>query len=623
VRIVLWLLIAQCALGAFDSLWHHELTERLPSRRSARRELLLHSMREFLYGVIFLGLAWREWRGAWAAVLAALLLIEILLTLADFLEEDRTRALPGLERVLHTVLAINYGAWLGVFAPLWLSWLRLPSALAPVSYGMLSTLLTLFAAGVTVLAVRNLAAALNHLRPPHWVREPIFVGQRSAPRTYLVTGATGFIGAALVRTLLARGDAVTVLSRSREKALDRFGPHVRCVESLDELEAATRIDGLVNLAGAGLMTLPWVGARRRVLRSSRGDTTRAVVGLLRRLETPPAVLVSGSAIGYYGARGDEVCDEDAAPQREFQSELCREWEAEAARAQPLGVRVVLLRTGLVLGARGGALPLMALPVRLGAGATLGGGAQWMSWIHLGDMVRLIVFALDTCGVSGALNATAPEPVRHREFQRTLAARLGRPLGLRLPARVPRAVLGEMSQIFTHGQRVVPRKALAHGFLFRYATLDAALAALYPAQRLRVAGSTSQVYFNGDCSVCNAEMTHYAGIARSQALPIRFIDSTHEPQAFMRYGLRAEHLEGRLYHRDPKGRLTSGLDALMEVWTELPRYRWVARTLALPVLHGAASAAYDLAVAPTLAWNARRRRALGRTNKKSPASPPGC
>jgi uncharacterized protein len=622
MKIVLWLLIAQCLLGAFDSLWHHEIIERLPSRRSARWELLLHSIREFLYGIVFLGLAWREWHGAWAVALAALLCAEILITLADFVEEDRTRLLPGLERVLHTVMAINYGVWLGVFAPLWTAWLRQPGALVPTSYGLLSTLLTLFAAGVTVLSIRNLSAALGHYRPPHWVREPVFVGRRAVPRTYLVTGATGFIGDALVRTLLARGDAVIALTRRREKALDRFGPHVRCVESLDELEAATRVDGIVNLAGGGIMALPWVGARRRALVASRRDVTRAVVALARRLESPPAVLVSASAVGYYGARVDEVCDEQAASGAEFQSELCRSWEGEALRAQPLGVRVVLLRTGLVLGAHGGALPLMSLPVRLGAGAVIGAGTQWMSWIHLADLVRLAVFALDHPNVSGPLNATAPEPARQREFQHLLAVRLGRPLWVRLPASLLRLMLGEMSRIFTHGQRVVPRKASERGFLFRYATLDAALAALYPSGRLQVAGSTSRVYYNGDCSVCNAEMTHYAGIASAQSLPIRFIDSTGEPEAFSRYGLRAEHLDGRLYHRDPRGHLTSGLDALLEVWTELPRYRWLGRTLSLPLLRGAASVSYDLLIAPSLAWNARRRRALGLTSKKGPALAPG-
>ena len=608
MKIVLWLLLAQCALGAYDSIWHHELTERLPARRSARREVLLHALRELLYAVIFIGLAWREFRGYWAAVLAALLLAEIIITLADFLEEDRTRRLPRLERVLHTVMAVNYGAWLAVFCPLLYGWWRQPGALAPVSYGLPSMALTFAAVGVLALGLRNLIAALNHLRPPRWVRAPLFIGRRDTPRTFLVTGATGFIGATLVRKLLARGDAVIVLSRYREKALDRFGPHVHIVEQLSEIAATTRIHGIINLAGAAILALPWVAARRRLLLSSRTRTTRAVVELCRRLEVPPAVLVSGSAIGFYGARADECCDESTAPQAQFQSELCQQWEAAPASTQSLGVRVVWLRTGVVLG-HGGALPMMALPLRLYCGGTIGKGEQWMSWVHLEDVVRLIVFALDHPHLTGALNATAPEPVRHAEFQRALAARLHRPLWAPLPAALLRTLLGEMAELLTRGQRVLPRKALDHGFLFRYPNLGAALAALYPAHRLRLAGSADQVYFNGQCAVCNAEMSHYAGIARKQELSLQFVDSTRAPEAFSRYGLRAEHLEGRLYHRDAHGHISSGLDALLEVWRQLPRYRWLARLLALPVLHGCGSALYDLVVAPTLAWNARRRRRL--------------
>jgi uncharacterized protein len=608
MRIVLWLLLAQCALGAYDSLWHHEITERLPYKRSARRELLLHAARESLYAVIFLGLASREWRGAWAWLLAAVLFAEVLLTLADFLEEDRTRRLPGMERVLHTVMAVNYGVWLAVFAPQLYAWSKSASALAPVDYGALSSALTLAAAGVFLLSLRNLYAALSHLRPPYWVRQPLYVGRREVPRTYLISGATGFIGTALTRKLLARGDAVIVLSRSRDKALDRFGPHVRIVQSLDEIDAETRFEGIINLAGAPILALPWVAARRRVLRQSRLQTTTALVELCRRLRHSPKVLVSGSAIGFYGTHADEACDETTPPQRQFQSELCQEWETAAARAQPLGVRVVLLRTGVVLGVSGGALPMMARPLRLFAGATLGDGRQWMSWIHLEDMVRLSIFVLDHPQLSGALNATAPEPVRHAEFQGGLAARLHRPLWARVPAWLMKAALGEMAELLTAGQRVLPRKATAHGFLFRYPNLPAALATLFPAHELRVAGRSSEVYFNGECSICNAEMTHYAGIARAEALPISFVDSTREPEAFIHYGLRIEHLEGRLYHRDAHGRLTSGLDALLEVWARMPRYRPVAWLLALPVVHQCGTAVYDLIVAPALAWNARRRRA---------------
>jgi uncharacterized protein (TIGR01777 family) len=608
MRIALWLLLTQCALGAYDELWHHELCARLPQRRAARRETFLHAARELLYAALFIGLAWREFRGAWAWLLAVVLLLEVLLTLADFLEEDRTRRLPPAERVLHTVLALNYGVWLAVFAPTLYAWSQRPGALVPVTYGPLSLLLTLAGAGVLTLALRNLAAGVGHLRPPLWVREPLYVGERQGPRTFLVTGATGFIGTALVRRLLARGESVVVLTRDAGKALEHFGPHVRSVQDLAAIGAGERIDGIINLAGAPILGLPWFAARRHVLLRSRLQVTEALVGLCRRLQRPPAVLVSGSAVGFYGVVAEGECDEDSAPQARFQSELCQDWEAAAAPAQGLGVRVVWLRTGLVLGARGGALPLMARPLRMFAGAVLGTGRQWLSWIHLDDLVRLIMFAVDHPGVSGALNGTAPTPVRHGEFQQALAARLRRPLWARVPARLAQLLAGEMAELLTHGQRVLPRKALARGFLFRHPNLSGALAALYPEHRLRVAGSVSEVYFNGGCSVCNASMSHYAGIARDAALPLRFVDATHAAGDFTAYGLRPEHLERRLYHRDAQGGVTSGLDALLKVWDTLPGHRRRARTLALPLVHGCASALYDLIVAPGLASNARRAAA---------------
>lgn len=481
MKIVLALLLVQGMLGAYDSLWHHEITARLPQRRSARRELLRYSARAFLYALIVLGLAWREWRGAWVWLLAGLLVSMALLTFADWLAPVRTRALPAAERRLHAVLAVNCALWLGLCVSHGVAWSLQPTALAPVAYGGMSIALTLAAAAALAWALRTLSAGLRQLRAPAWVRQPLTVGAREVPRTYLVTGATGFIGSALVRELLARGDAVIVLTRSPDTALELFGPHVRIVGSLEAIEAEARIEGIVNLAGAPILALPWVSARRRVLLGSRLRTTQAVLALCRRLQTPPQVLVSGSAIGYYGTRGDEECDETALPQAQFQSELCRQWEAQAAQAQPLGVRVVLLRTGLVLGRRGGALPLMARPVRLWAGGILGSGRQWVSWIHLADMIRIIVFALDHPAVHGALNATAPAPVRHRQFQHSLAQQLHRPLWTRMPAGLLRLMLGEMAELLTAGQRVLPRGLEAHGFQFRYPDLPGALAALFPVQ----------------------------------------------------------------------------------------------------------------------------------------------
>lgn len=603
---VLSLLLVQCFFGACDTLWHHEITEQLPRKRAARRELRLHATREFIYGLVFFGLAWREWRGWWAWALAAVLLIEILLTLADFLEEDRTRRLPATERVLHTVLAVNYGIWLGVFLPRLGEWSSEATSLPRADYGWLSLLLTVAAGGVMLSALRNLYASLQHSRPPFWLRHPFYLGYDRNPRTFLVTGATGFIGSAVVRKLLARGDSVIVLTRSADRALERFGPHARIIESLGQIEDATRIDGIVNLAGAPILALPWTRGRRAVLLQSRLWITHGLVRLCSRLRRPPTVLVSGSAIGFYGALADEECDEGTPAGPKFQSELCREWEQAALQAESSGVRVVLMRTGFVLGSGGGALPRLSLPMRLFAGATLSSGRQWVSWIHLDDLVRLIELALDRVTVRGALNATAPHPVRHAQFQRHLATQLRRPLWARVPGRMLRVGLGEMAELLIGGQCVLPRRSLALGFQFRYPKIEGALAALFPRDARLRSGRPAQVYFNGRCRVCNAEMSHYAGIAKSESLPICFIDSTRDPESFARYGLRGDHLERRVYLRDGRGHISSGLDALLELWRELPRYRWLARVLSAPGLRQIATVFYDLMLAPSLAWSARRR-----------------
>jgi uncharacterized protein (TIGR01777 family) len=592
-------------------LWHHEITENLPAKRSARYELALHAAREFLYAVIFLGLAWREWHGAWAWVLCGLLLLEVVITLADFIEEDRTRILPRMERVLHTVLAVNLGVWFGAFFPHIHRWSMHESALVAVDYGLFSMAFTVAAVGVCGWALRNLYVVLKHARPPEWVRKPLYVGYNSAARVFLVTGATGFIGTATVRKLLARGDSVVVLSRDADKALDKFGPHVRVVTSLDAIDDNTRIDGIINLAGAPILAMPWFAARRRELLASRLRTTNAVVRLSERLQRPPRVLVSSSAVGFYGARGgaiaDDKCDESATPQAEFQSELCQKWEAAALAAQSIGVRTVLLRTGLVLGTAGGALPMMALPIVLFFGSRMGDGRQWMSWIHVDDAVGLIELALDRPALAGPMNATAPKPVRHTEFQRLLAKQLRRPVWLRGPAWLVHALLGEMSQLLIAGQRVVPHIAGVHGFRFKYPTLPLALAALFPTRILRVTSDVTEVYFNGQCPLCKTEMAHYAAIAQQAALPLRFIDSTEKPHALACYGLRADHLQSRLYVRDARGRVASGFAAILHVWQQLPCYRWLARIVVLPGVWHVTVAAYDLAIAPTLAWWARERQ----------------
>jgi uncharacterized protein len=265
MNLVLPLLAIQIALGGFDNLWHHELCERLPAKRSARAELAMHALRELSYGVLFGAVAWWAWHGAWTVAIAALLFVEVAATLADFVIEDATRRLLRFERVLHTVLAINFGALLVAFAPTLLAWARLPTAIEPCSLGAWSWLLTLCGAGVLAWSARNAIAAVRHFRAPKW--ESRLAGRVAKPgaRRVLISGATGFIGRNLAYRLLERGEDVIALTRDREKALGLFGAHAQIVTDLATLDSSARIDAIVNLAGAPLAAFWWTEHRKRTL----------------------------------------------------------------------------------------------------------------------------------------------------------------------------------------------------------------------------------------------------------------------------------------------------------------------------------------------------------------------
>lgn len=297
--------------------------------------------------------------------------------------------------------------------------------------------------------------------------------QPNPSRTVLVTGATGFIGSALVAQLLARGDSVVALSRNATKARRKLGARVQIVESLAQIAPSAVIDAVVNLAGEPLAGGPWSAARKQRFVDSRVQTTAQLIDLFERLASPPAVLVNGSAVGYYGERGDDTLDERDRPRDEFLSTLCQHWEAEARRADMLGVRVCLLRTGLVLGAGGGLLAPLLLSSRLGLGAVFADGRQWQPWIHIDDEIGLILHLIDHPTLSGPFNATSPEPVTQRELMDILATVLKRPRWLRVPASLLK-LSGEMSVLFMVSQRVLPTFALESGYVFRYPTLAAAL-----------------------------------------------------------------------------------------------------------------------------------------------------
>jgi uncharacterized protein (TIGR01777 family) len=474
MNLVFAILLLQILMGALDNFWHHELAARLPQRVSARRELRLHAAREGIYGLLLLAFAWLRFAGAWVLLPALLMLAEVAITCADFVEEDRTRRLPPFEAVLHTLLAVNYGVLLGVlglhFAHAWAA----PAALAFVHHGLPSWFFTAAGLGVLGWAVRNAMAVRNLGREP----EPLLPAVPPSGAAILVTGATGFIGSALVQRWIAEGRRVIVHSRDVLQARCAY-PAAWVVDRLDDVPAETRIEAVVHLAGAPVLGAPWTRARRALLIESRTAVLHELLALMCRLHERPRVLVSASAVGYYGVPdGAGAVDERAGPQPgRFQSDLCAAIEHEAGRAEALGVRVVRLRFGLVLGRQGGAYPMQAAVARWGLGAILGSGRQPLPWIHLEDAVGLVRFALANPQVRGAVNAVAPESASQEQFAQGLAASFGRRAFLAVPDWLLRLGLGEMSELLRLGQRAVPAVALAAGYRFREPSLAGALRGL--------------------------------------------------------------------------------------------------------------------------------------------------
>jgi uncharacterized protein len=473
---LLWTLIAiQIAMAAFDTIYHHELTERLAWRPSQRHELMLHAARSLLYVALFLVLGFLEPHGLFAILVMVVLVVEVFITLADFIEEDMSRKLPASERVNHTLLAINYGAILVLAVPVLIGWATERTAVKFATHGYWSVLMAFAAFGAVIFGLRDLAAAWR--KDPPVVPPEDLVTALTSRQTVLITGATGFIGRRLAQALTTAGHHVIVLARDPARAAT-LNPPFRLITGLSQLPDETQIDAIVNLAGEPVANGLWTAGKRHKILASRLRMTGNVVRLIKRLTRKPAVLVSGSAIGWYGAREDEVLTESESGKPSFGFSLCGDWERAAVQAERFGVRVVRLRIGLVLGTEGGMLANMLTPFEYGLGGPIGSGRQWMPWIARDDMVRLIAHAIATPALRGPVNATAPEPVRNATFTHELARALHRPAFLRLPAAPLRWLGGDMAEeLLLTGRRVVPDKALKSGFVFRYPSLRAALAAI--------------------------------------------------------------------------------------------------------------------------------------------------
>lgn len=294
-----------------------------------------------------------------------------------------------------------------------------------------------------------------------------------------VTGATGLIGTRLLAALTTRGDEVTVLTRDPARTRERLGAAIETVawDPVGEPAPAAALsgrDGVVHLAGEP-MAQRWSDAAKERIRTSRETGTANLVAGLRACDPRPGVLVSASGVGYYGPRGDEELDEAASPGDDFVAQVCVAWERAARSAESLGLRVAIMRTGVVLDpGGGGALAKMLPPFKAGVGGPVAGGRQWLSWIHVDDVVGLYLAALDGGGWSGPVNATAPQPATNAGFSKALGRALHRPAVLPVPRLALRVLYGEMEQIVTTGQRAVPVRPLALGYRYAHPELDEAL-----------------------------------------------------------------------------------------------------------------------------------------------------
>lgn len=292
----------------------------------------------------------------------------------------------------------------------------------------------------------------------------------------LIAGGTGFIGKPLVNSLKNSGHEIFLLSRKKNSSI---APGIQTLhwdaENFSGWEKwVEHCDAIINLTGEGIASKRWTERQKNIIVNSRIQSTRILVKAIQQFPNQSISLINGSAIGYYGNVPEGELTENASAGKGFLAETCQAWEQEALRAASSNVRVVCIRTGIVLEKNGGALQKMLFPFQLGLGGPLGDGKQWMSWIYLDDMVSLICYVLENKQIRGPVNATAPWPVRMKEFAKILGKNLHRPAILPAPSFAIRLLLGEMSEMLLEGQKVIPQKLIHDGFHFQYPDLDSAL-----------------------------------------------------------------------------------------------------------------------------------------------------
>ena len=293
----------------------------------------------------------------------------------------------------------------------------------------------------------------------------------------LITGGTGFIGRTLCHRLLDLEHELIVLSRRPEQVSKLCGEPATAILNLEDVSPDESIDAIINLSGEGIADARWTKSRKQKLLDSRINITEQLIAYVAKAKYKPSVMISGSAVGYYGNNSDPNLDESTDNPDDFAQQLCIQWEAAAQPVKAHGVRLCILRIGLVIGKDGGFVKRMLLPFKLGLGGRLGDGNQWMSWIHKDDLIAIIEMLLTSSDLEGNFNATAPEPVTNAEFSLCLAKNLNRPAIFPVPAIVLKLLLGEMSELLLGGQKVIPENLMEQKFRFQFKSLNSALKAV--------------------------------------------------------------------------------------------------------------------------------------------------
>eukprot|EP01125_Pyxidicula_operculata_P011901 TRINITY_DN3896_c0_g1_i3.p1 TRINITY_DN3896_c0_g1~~TRINITY_DN3896_c0_g1_i3.p1 ORF type:complete len:514 (+),score=96.16 TRINITY_DN3896_c0_g1_i3:1327-2868(+) len=497
---VLLLSFFQSVMGVYDNIYHHELTLRLPWQVSARKELLIHSMRSLLYTVVFLALAGVTPQGIYAYGLAGIIVVESLLTLWDFVTEDKTRKLPATERITHTLLTLNFGAILALWMPIILgSWATTPtSGIVLNYYGLPSIFFAGVSAGVFLWSFRDFFASrrLYKFHREELEEQKIqqqqqqsspFLFKSKGSMKFLITGGTGFLGSRLCKELLSNGHHIILLTRnvsnySNIQTTTTPGS-LTVITSLDAINLNDKIDVVINLAGEPLVgSSRWNNSYKQRLYQSRLNTTLNLTNLIKNLHHKPSLFLSSSAIGYYGASPDintsQIITESSTPLEtdSLSHDLCQKWEGAAYEARNHVGRIVLLRTGLVMGREGGFLSQMLIPFEFGVGGKMGNGQHKMPWIHIDDWMGALAFAIENESISGPINLTAPNPVDNTNFTKTLGKVMGRPTFFTLFGFQLKLIFGSQlaNELLLSGYNVVPQKLLDSGFKFKYPYLEEAM-----------------------------------------------------------------------------------------------------------------------------------------------------